>query len=97
MELSHVAAVTKSFESHGAESCSCRAKIVFCVTSSTATHATTALSFSITCALDLERQPLNTLIRLILLAIRLDWIYYSVPVGYFQTKKVRARRKTQTR
>ena len=73
----------KVLESHGAESCSCRAEIVFCVTSSTATHATTALSFSITCTLVLERQPLKTLIRVILLAIHLDWIYYFVPVGYF--------------
>ena len=73
----------KVLESHGAESCSCRAEIVFCVTSSTATHATTALSFSITCTLVLERQPRKTLIRVILLAIHLDWIYYFVPVGYF--------------
>jgi len=73
----------KVLESHGAESCSCRAEIVFCVTSSTATHATTALSFSITCTLVLERQPLKTLIRVILLAIRLEWIYYFVPVWYF--------------
>ena len=68
MELSHSA---------------CRPEIVLCMTSSTATHATTALGFTMTCTLVLERQSLKPLIRVIVLALRLDWIYYFVPVGCF--------------